>query len=59
MDSKDFRGSVANAKSNGLGGQPCQIPLDSWKYNDCLVLVITEALDAVYKSLIHEMKLGP
>jgi len=51
--------SMAKANSSGLIRHPWRVPLDNWKYCDCLSFVIPEALGEVYKSLIHEIKFWP
>lgn len=52
------KASTAKVKSNGLILHSRQVPLDNWKYCNCLLFVIIEALGEIYKSMIHEMKFG-
>lgn len=50
---------MAKANSCGLIGQSWWEPLDNWEYCERLSFVITESVGELYKTLIHEMKLGP
>lgn len=53
------RGSSASAKSKGLKGQPCLVPLWGSKACEIMLFVVTEALGLVYKSLTQLINILP